>query len=434
MRTAVRIMVLAGPIAAAASAGFPNPTARIPLSDPFFSIDLSSPEVVNGFRDAGDILIPFGPVGFPTVAIPAANHRLNHPLDELDALSNIVPFGSFERGPQPTFALLFSVDRFAQGSVPPEPALEAAGFPFNVQDQADFDREQAAGDAFMALTLFDRDGVAGSPFRAVNNNTLVFNHGDAGGIDYNIAPAMTSPDEPAPQPISDADASMDFGESASLGGDGARGAGHDPFYFSVSRQSPSLPSLPGTNSGADVYVDDLPDQPFGERLYVPPGPLGLFHDDDINAMIVFDDGDRIFESLIDQVIFTLTPESPHAQGPFGPGDVLMSRGGGVFTLFASANRLGVFQQDVVDMLDYVPCANIMTCVSDWAIGYNCDCPGDTNCNGIVDLADLASFLAGFGHSSNSAYYNERLDFNLDLDVDLADLAYLLTNFGNSCSE
>lgn len=432
-----RNWLLAVPLAVSALAGFDtNPTAQNPLPDPFFSIDLSSSEVVGGFLAAGDILIPFGPVGFPTSVIPAVNHRLNHPLDELDALSSIASFGSLdrERGDEPTFALIFSVDRFAQGNVPPDPALVGAGFPFNVFEQSN--RGQAAGDAFMSLTLFTRSGPVFAMQRAVDNNTLVFNHGDAGGIDYNIDPATVSPDTTLPPatPISDADASMGFAPPAALRIDGTRGAtGNQPFYFSVSRASPSLPLLPGTNSGADVYVDDLPDQPIGERLYVGPGQLGLLHDDDINAMIVFDDGDRNFEPLIDQVIFTLTADSPTLDiNGLGPGDILTSRGGGVFTIFASALRLGVRHIDVVDMLDYAPCGNIMNCVENWAIGLNCDCPADTNCDGLVDLNDLTNLLSGFGFSSASAFYNERLDFNLDWNVNLIDLAILLSNFGLPC--
>jgi hypothetical protein len=438
MRRCARKWLLVVPFTASALAGGgPNPTARNPLSDPFFSIDLSSSEVTGGLVKAGDILIPFGPVGSPTVVIPAFNHKLNDPLDELDALASIATFGSFdaERGVEPTFALIFSVDRFAQGNVPPDPGLVAAGFPFNVFEQSN--RRQAAGDAFIALTLFNRSGPVFSLLRAVDNNTLVFNHGDAGGIDYNIDPATASPDTTLPPmtPISDADASMGFGAPVAMNAEGARGAtGNLPFYFSVSQASPSLPLLPGTNSGADVYVDDLPDQPIGERLYVPPGQLGLQHDDDINALIVFDDGDRIFEPLIDQVIFTLTSDSPTLGiVGLGPGDVFSSRGGGVFTLFAGAHRLGVRHADVVDMLDYVPCNDIMSCVQDWAIGLNCACPGDTNCDGVVDLIDLTNLLSGFGFTAASPFYNERLDFNLDGAVNLNDLTVLLANFGLSCA-
>lgn len=413
-----------------------NPTARNPLSDPFFSIDLNSPEVVLGARKAADILIPSGPVGSPTIVIPAVNHRMNNAADELDALSGPGTFGAFdlERGAEPTFALIFSVDRAAQGAVPPDPALVAAGFPFNVFEQSN--RNQAAGDAFVALTLFSRSGPVLAPLRALDNNTLVFNHGDAGGIDYNIEPATVSPDTTlAPgTPISDADAAMGTGATAPLVPSELRG-GNLPFYFSTSRSSPSLAVLPGTSSGADVYVDELPDQPFGERLYVGPAQLGLVHDDDINALIVFDDGDRNFEPLIDQVIFTLTADSPSLESiGAGPGDLLTSRGGGVFGVFASSLRLGVRHIDVVDMLDYVPCGNLMTCVQNWAIGLNCDCPADTNCDGVINLSDLTNLLSGYGFDASSASYNERCDFDLDWDVDLNDLTFLLSNFGTSCIE
>lgn len=52
--------------------------------------------------------------------------------------------------------LILSVDRLSEGGVPPDPNMVALGLPFNVQDQAS--KNQAAGDAYMSLLLFDRLG------------------------------------------------------------------------------------------------------------------------------------------------------------------------------------------------------------------------------------------------------------------------------------
>lgn len=405
----------------AANSNASHPTARNPLADPYFAIDLNSPEVINGFRSAGDVLIPPGPIGFPTVVSPRNEHSLFSPLDHLDGLSDIST-----TGPTATFAILFSVNRNAIGAVPPDPGLIAAGFPFNVQDQAA--KNQAAGDLFVSTLLFNRMGPAlFAGFRAIDNNTLVFNQNDAGGVDYNVSPTTPSPDDfvvPG-TPTTNVDATGGAGA-------GLRGA-LAPYFFTVSRGSPSLAGpLPGTGSGADIYVDLQPNLAGGEQLYASPQIMGLVMNDDVNSLIVFDDGDRVFESGIDQILFTLDPASPSLGTDLGPGDILVSRGNNTFNLFLAGTRLGIRRDDVLDALDWEPCTNIASCINDWAIGRNCDCPADTNCDNVIDLVDLTTVLASFGFDTTSELYNERADFDLSGSISLNDLAYLLSRFGNIC--
>lgn len=54
------------------------------------------------------------------------------------------------------------------------------------------------------------------------------------------------------------------------------------------------------------------------------------------------------------------------------------------------------------------------------------CPGDLDCDGDVDLSDLATLLAAFNH-------NDGGDLDDDGDTDLADLATLLANYGRRCT-
>jgi hypothetical protein len=64
-------------------------------------------------------------------------------------------------------------------------------------------------------------------------------------------------------------------------------------------------------------------------------------------------------------------------------------------------------------------------------GGGCQCPGDLNGDGGVDIADLALELSAFG-SSPPPVGNECSDINGDGTVDIADLALELSAFGSPC--
>jgi hypothetical protein len=336
-----------------------------------------------------------------------------------------------------TFAILFSVDRFAIGAVPPDPSISAI-FPFNVQEQAA--KNQAAGDIFMSLLLFNRDGPIPPGLRAAPNNTLVFNHGDAGGDNLNEDPPapFDSPEVfvPPAEEISDADAGMGTETSASLHGDGGPPDFADraiqPYFFSVTRNSPSLSFLPGsTPSGADIFVDFQPMNIGGEQRYVGPEQIGLVPFDEIDAMIVGDDGDRFFEDGIDQILFSLTADSPSAP-PHGPGAIFTTRGLGTFQIYATAQTLGLRPSDNLDILDFVLADDIDALVQQVAIGFVCNCPGDANCDSRCNLADLSILLGNFGTAFGAT--RDDGDFDDDGDVDISDLAILLGNFGGTCGD
>lgn len=60
----------------------------------------------------------------------------------------------------------------------------------------------------------------------------------------------------------------------------------------------------------------------------------------------------------------------------------------------------------------------------------CDWPADINCDGLVNLTDLATLLRSFGVPSGASRAQGDLDG--DSDVDLTDLATMLIGFGSSC--
>lgn len=401
-------------------------TAQNPLRPPLFSIDRNSSEVLGGFLAAADLLLP-GPGPLPDIVIPAENISLFSPFDDIDALS-VYPWNG---GLELQFAVLFSVDRAALGAVGPEPTLVAMGFPFNVQDQAM--KHQAAGDAFMSLLLFTRMGplpvLRGS---YAHNNTLVTNQGDAGGVHFQVSPRFESPSNPVPP----GQASNVNAGGGALPPRGALRAGGpiEEILFSLTSDSPSLAFLPGPGSGADIYVDRNPSQPGQEQLYVAHLMLGLQWSDDIDAMIVIDDDSPFsFQPGIDQVIFSLAPDSPSLMPPYGPGDLFVSNGTGFFEMFCSASALGLFAFDNVDLLDYVPCDDILPSVLEWAIGYAGEpCIGDLDGDRDVDIADLAILLSAYGFCSGDPAYLPAADFNENGCIDISDLATLLAHYGEIC--
>lgn len=406
-----------------------DPTARYPLSPPLFSIDPISTEVLQGFVKPGDILTPLpGPP--PTVVIPAALHALG-PADVIDGLSLMEPAIL----PATKFALLFSMDRASQGAVGPDPSLVVAGFQFNALDQSL--KNQAAGDIFMVTRLFNRAGPAAmrpGVALVLDNNTMVFNQGDAGGVDLKIDPpteSPTNPYDPNKEP-SQVDEGMGTQESTALTG-GTAGV-PTPFYFSLTKTSPALNFLPHDPNepcptGADIYVDVNPGGTGGEFLYVSHRQLGLTCNDDIDGIIVFDQaGNPNFTPGSDQVLFTLARGSPSANSP---ADIYSSFGGGVFTLWATPVQLGLLHTDNVTLLDYVPTTDVDRAIKKWAIGF-CRCVGDVDCDGDVDFGDLGMMLSIYGKCYPNPQYLERADYDSSSCIDLADLATLLANYGKIC--
>lgn len=433
MRTRLPLLAIFGAALACAAAGRADDvTARNPLMPPLFSLDPESPEVTQGPLLPGDLLLRDGPAG-PVVEIPAGHLGLLHPDDDVNALG----LGVAAVGPTDTFVLIFSVDRATVGGAAPDPDLVALGFPFNVQDQAA--KIQASSDSCMSLLLFDRTGPIPPSLRLGShspNNTVVINGGDAGGVDYHVSPEGLSPSLVNPDPNNLSGVGAGAGTQPPPPRGPADDDGRDRFavvLFSLSAGSPSLPILPGTGSAADIYVDFNTAGPGGEELYVAPYQIGLTPGDDIDGVIIFDDGNYVFENGIDQVIFSLSPLSPSLAGTFSPADLFTSVGFGVFAPYCQAESLGLGPADNVDQLDYVMCDDVLTCVDDWAIGFVADpCPWDLDHDGMVGLSDLATLLATYGLCAGDPGYLPAADFVPDDCVNLADLAELLAHYGEQC--
>jgi plastocyanin len=360
-----------------------QPHANVPLPTPQFSIDRVSPSSSASLL-ASAVLVKPGPM----VLHQGAGMGLTNSVeDEIDDFSyNRRPVAQ----PGQVFLLLFSVDRASVGARPPDPSLAVTGRRFNVFDQAD--RHQAPADLFLALDPFTTAGVVG-PKNGIRgtakNNAQAVNQGDTGGDDVDLSPAEAPVQRNAP------------GDSV----DNVDGIGYPPtgskdrnpaFFFTVSANSPSLASLPGSSgqqSGADVFVDLNQDLGGNEGLYVAAPSLGLLptsNGDDIAALVVFDNGNNVFDPGVDQILFTLARGSPSlVSGNYSPADILVSYGNGVFSLFASADDLGLLPSDHVDALEIFPTTNPQATLFDYAIYLVW--PGDHNRDGTLDQADCSAF-------------------------------------------
>ena len=151
-----------------------------------------------------------------------------------------------------------------------------------------------------------------------------------------------------------------------------------------------------------------------------------------DGLIVFENGDNVFTSGSDQVIFSLAPGSPSLDGVYGPGDLFTSVGFQSFQPYCPAWRLGLSETDNLNMLDFVPCADVDTCVNDWAIGYIDPCPWDFDNDGDIDLSDLATLLPAYGSCSGDTAYFPEADFDHNGCIGLSDLADLLSHYGGPC--
>jgi hypothetical protein len=320
--------------------------------------------------------------GPPIEFIPGVNLGLP-PGSELDGLSRRYSGVS----PTDSFALLFSVTRTTSGGVPPDPELVGLGTPFNVAHQAE--RNQAAGDQYLALRLVNRAGIIPLAARGlVNNNVLSRNNWNEGGTDFNARPMIgaivfNTFRERGIEPQDNVDAMSQF--------DGNNPAMIGPVFFSIA--SGGLPGM----GGADVLVDLNPAAPGGESVYLSAQTMGLMAEDDIDGLIVFDDGVIGVADPGDQVLLTLRPGSFSLMDlGVGTADVLSyvhkSRPPGHLTLFAAANQLGLGGPfDAIDALDLTPCDAGIECGAQSGIRV-------TSCPALSDLGImlLALSLLGVG--------------------------------------
>ncbi len=335
-----------------------------PLTNPFYTFDLQSPNVQNGTIAADAILFKeFPNPAPPSTLFPGDRLGLGQAGDEINGLS----MANETITTNTPFILLFSVDRNTVGSTPPDAALTALRVPYNVQDQAL--KGQASGDQFMSLRLFSRQGIM--PLnRAGNNNTQTRNNYNQGGTDFNADPPVGS-GSPARRAAQDNVSGM-VRSSIDLAT-----APLTSVYFSLAAGSPSLQTIPGAPpSGANIYFHPNPaDIAAAPRLFAAADNLGLVAGDDINGMIVFDENSNGIFDGTDQVIFSLTAGSPSLTtiepGLVGaPADTysVLSAPTPILSLFAPASALGIEgATDNIDALDYSPCTNVDFCAEQHGI-------------------------------------------------------------------
>lgn len=285
---------------------------------------------------APDDLFTLGPL----VTAPGAGPVLPGDLFvNVDAIS----FGYFGV-PQSFLDLVFSVGGFEYSVTPASGGAAATDVAFQAAGGVGGPGDQAAD-------IFFSSGAGG--------NSLVF---DGDGI---ANPTTTVPDigliEPFSTPGDDVDAY-----------DRRSGIDEDPVFFSVDPLSLGLP--PGFADPSDIYLSSfIPGYDFmpPASLYAAGlGPVGvagslqLVSGDNVDALVVLDDGDLMFldpggAGPADMVLFSLSPSAPSfttAGSPYfgaSPADILFADSAGTAGVLAVPGPLGLTASDDINALDIV---------------------------------------------------------------------------------
>ncbi len=325
-----------------------------PLPAPLYSFDVNSPSVldITDQVTASALLILVDPDA--TIDIPGNQIGLNDPADDIDALAtnSLIQTGT-------SFVILFSVSRSTTGGAVVNAALGAANVPYNVADQAG--KGQAAGDQYMSLKLFTSAGPNGQR-GTLDNNTLSRNQYNEGGTGFGADPPIgAAATNFVAVPEDNVNAMFDPGAPT-----GPLGV-----FISASELSPSLGLFPGVNlpGGADIIFEpDVRDGVATPNLFATATDLGLTNVDDIDGLVVIDDGVPGVFDASDIVLFSLTPTSPSLGTIVGANavnpaaDVFIARSGTQPTLFASAASLGLQNAgDDIDALDISLCTDALAC-------------------------------------------------------------------------
>jgi hypothetical protein len=321
--------------------------------------------VIEGLVNPADVLQLQD--GTPVPRLTRDQLGFGFPGDDLNGISSSTSFVAQDN----TFVVLFSVTDETQGLVGPDPGLVNQNLPYNVADQAA--KNQVGGDQFMSLVLVTRNGPmpTNGVASAVDNNTLVKNNFDEGGSDFGANPE-TSAEDNTTDPGDDLDGTKPDNTNliAGLG---------EATYYTAARNSPSLPKLSQgvPPSGATIFFVAEPGGATADvQIYARFDQLGLVQEDDINALIVFDDNNDGQFNGSDQVIFSLTDGSPSLQTiPGSNGDIaranlfsITAQPGAGPVLFLSAIQLGLGTgADDLDALDVLLCNNPFACANLHAI-------------------------------------------------------------------
>ncbi len=260
--------------------------SRAPAQAPTFSLDRASVSLlVPPGTNADDLFSPTFPILVLT-GMPGANF-------EVDAFSYQQPF--MPKSEIDIIAVSFSVDRAAIGIPGTAVFIETGG---------------VAGSGLAAADIFR----TAAPFVFFGTNVQIYD-GDGVPTLPNAAPGLGLVEGPA-------------GAGDNLGGLDLKPA-TSRIYLSV---DPVTAGVYGAGaSAADVYVaNTVPgyDAP-APAIYAPAAALGLVPGDDIDALVVFDNGDGLFQPGLDAVLFSLAPGSPSLGLIAGPGGAATATAGDI---------------------------------------------------------------------------------------------------------
>jgi len=283
-----------------------------------FSTDATS-GVLNG---PGDLLNPGGVAIPPPIILPGGGPEVN-------AFS----YGHPGLGSIDTSRAFFSVSLGSAGLVGTAVRAESSANPGD--ESADiFSSVIGSG---INLQVFDGDGVP---------HTLP------------AAPALGLPEPPLALANLDA-LDLRSGPLSSL-------------YWSVNPLSAAAAPYAPAGSPADVWFSPpVPGFATMPALYAPSAALGLLGADDIDALVVVEDGTAGFAFATDTVFLSLAPGSPSlALLGAGPGDILAVGGGSGLSIFATAASIGLGPLDNLDALDFavIPEPATASLLLLWALG------------------------------------------------------------------
>jgi hypothetical protein len=369
-------------------------------AQPLFSVANGGPSGL-----PGDVVFLNDGSGNPVPVGGGAGMGLGRAGDDLIALAPVLPPGLRLTD---KFIICFSVDPFAVGVN----RLRITRQNLFIQAQ----HNQQAGDAFLSTEAMQRGvGVLPPPFSmGLENNALGVNQSPFYPNDFALLPsADPGVVVPPGTPLDDVNATLNLTD-----------ASPPAAYFTLAQDSPSHPFLPGPDSGATIYLDRDIQVPGNEEVFAGPAALGLVEADQIDGLIVFDVNANGFYDPEDTVYFSLPPDSP-TLGVLGagPGDMLVSEGGGQVAVFVPGSIFGLASGDNMDAMDLVPLVNDS---AEDTINAMVPCPADFNGDGNIDTLDVLAFLNAWADRSADA------DFNGDGAVDTLDILDFFNSWAGGC--
>jgi len=309
-------------------------TPRIPL----FSL-ASGSFSTNGLSQSANVNSVLSPCLPDTLQLISSEELNLRTTDDIIGLSLNANSYCSER-----FVLMFSVDKTTTGLNDPDTFLIDAGFPYNVADQAN--KNQAAGDAFLTTLIFSKEGIIRN--HMTPNNYLCRNTYDEGGTHFSYPGSNIGTEHQIyPHFINAESQRFNYQPSA------------DEYLLSAFTDDiDALASASNIDSmlplffvTSDEKTDIFVKTEEGLSLFASKEMLGLNSKDGIDGLVVFDNGDNVF-NCGDQILISLDRKSTSGK----PADIYSitvdNKGRMHIEKFASAEDLGL-DRDNVNALEVV---------------------------------------------------------------------------------